>query len=195
LLEDTEAGAWCLGHQQLFAQMRGGGSPERGKINELVGQLSGRHRQKCACTAWLELYAQGRYHSGCIDDRALRIGTGEHSTMKALELIVMWLVGDSKCIMAQIDHYRHLAIGKTAFLPGGECCISFIEGESLHVCRKGRLWTKVVQDSQDQTPIDGGSFNSVKLEVCKIFRANFHLQGVYHMESAFPAIFASSKLL
>src|SRR5437660_584465 len=28
--------------------------------------------------------------------------------------------------------------------------------------------------------------NSVKLEVCQIFRASLQLQGVYHMESAFP---------
>src|SRR5258708_34553319 len=52
--EDAHQGFWRLGRLQLLAQADGGRSPERRKINDLVGQFGGRHWQKRARAAGLK---------------------------------------------------------------------------------------------------------------------------------------------
>ena len=139
--EDAHPVVVRLGRLQLLAQVKGGCSPEHGKINDLVGQLGGRHRQKGTRTAWLEADVHGRDQGGRIDDRELRKGTAEHTAMKALELISMLWVRDPKHLMPQIDHHGHPTIGKAAFFRV-ECCLSFREAESLNIGRKGRRGEK-----------------------------------------------------
>lgn len=108
-----------------------------GKVHRLVGQLGGRHRQKRARTTWLEADTDGGNQGGHINDSHLRKGTVEHAAMKALKLVAMSWSGDGKRVMAQIDHYSHPAIGKTAF-PGEKLCLPFRDAESLNVRGKQR---------------------------------------------------------
>lgn len=61
------------------------------------------------------------------------MGTAEHTAMKALELIGILSMRDTKCLMSQVDHQGHLTIGK-ASLFRMKCCLSFSEAESLNIC-------------------------------------------------------------
>jgi hypothetical protein len=153
--EDAHPFVVCLGRLQLFAQVKGGCSEDAGKINDLVGQLGGRQRQKRAHTARLEADVQGRDQSGRIKDAELGMGTAQHAAMKALELIGLLWVRDPKPLMSQINHQGYPTIRK-ATLFRLERCLSFREVESLNRGRKGRRREKAV-DRQDDPPIDAGS--------------------------------------
>src|SRR5258708_29243890 len=96
----------------------GGSAEDARKVHDLIRQLGRRHRQKETRPAWLEADAQGRDHRGRINDGELGKGTSEHTAMKALKLFCMLEVRDPKGVMTQIDHHRHLTIGKAAFLAG-----------------------------------------------------------------------------
>jgi hypothetical protein len=153
--EDAHPFVVCLGRLQLLAQVKGSCSEDAGKINDLVGQLGGRHRQKGAHTAGLEADVQGRDQGGRIEDAELGMGTAEHAAMKALELIGLLPVRDPKHLMSQINHQGHPTIRK-ATLFRLERCLFFSEVESLNRGRKGRRREKAV-DRQDEPPIDAGS--------------------------------------
>jgi len=113
-----------LGPQQALAQGICGRSEDVGKVHRLIGQLGGRHGQKRARPTWLEADTDGGNQGGRINDSHLRKGTVEQAAMKALKLLPMSWSGDGKRIMAEIDHHRHPAVGKTAF-PGGKLCLPF----------------------------------------------------------------------
>ena len=118
--------------QQVLAHVNGDSSKDVGKVYHLVGQLGSRHRQKQAHPTWLEADTDGGDQGGRSNDSHLRKGPVEHAAMKALKLAAMPWSGDGKRVMAQIDHHRHPAIGKTAFL-GGKLCLSFRDAERLNV--------------------------------------------------------------
>lgn len=183
--EDTHPLVVRLGRPQLLTQIKGGGSENAGKINDLVGKLCGRHPQKRTRTAWLEADTRGRHQGGCINGTALRKGTVEDTTIKALKLVGSGRVRNPKCIMAQVDHHRHPAIGKAAF-PGVQWCIPFVETESLNICRKGGRRQKALQDSQDEPPIDG-DISRYPHQRDKITEGNspdtrFHLRGIHCLQ-------------
>src|SRR5215469_4419816 len=151
VLEDAHPVVFCLSCLQLLAQVKGGCAKDAGKINDLVGHFSGRHRQKRASTAWLEADVNGRDQRGRIEEGELCMGTAEHAAMKALELIGILSVSDPKHLMSQIDHQGYPSVRKAALFRM-ECCLSFREAERLNRGRKGRRGEKAV-DGQDQPPI------------------------------------------
>jgi hypothetical protein len=170
--EDLHPVGVRLGSQQVLAQLKGGSSEDVGKVHRLVGQLGGRHRQKRARTTWLEADTDGGDQGGRINDSHLRKGTVEHAAMKALKLAAMSWSGDGKRVMAEIDHHRHPAIGKTAF-PGGKLCLPFRDAERLNVPRKQGRGEKTGQDSQESPPIDG-SYSRHFRQMASAMRGTHH---------------------